>query len=102
MGRGRRKQQWGHLELLDFGGPPGLEVNMLKGHGVTEAVAEQLRLGGWVSAGHGTLSAACWRLVPDSPRKCSVGHFTQMEVWVMVTLTARDDGHWVLGRHSKD
>ena len=26
-------------------------------------------------------SAACWHLVPDSPGKCSVGHFTQMEVW---------------------
>lgn len=102
MGRGRRKQQWGHWELLDFGGPPGLEANMLKGHGVTEAVAEQLPSGGYVSAGHGTLSAACWRLVPDSPGKCSVHHFTQMEVWVLVTLTACDDGRWVLGRHSKD
>ena len=50
MGRGRRKQQWGHWELLDFGGPPGLEGNMLKGHGVTEAVSEQLPSGGheWV------------------------------------------------------
>lgn len=60
---------------------PGLEANMLKGHGVAEAVAEKLLAGGWVSAGHGTLSAACWHLVPDSPGKCSVSHFTQMEVW---------------------
>jgi len=75
---------------------------MLKGHGVTEAVAEKLPSGGCVSAGHGTLlllvgiwcqtllGSVLWAILPKW--KCGV----------MVTLTALDDGSWGLGRHSKD
>lgn len=74
---------------------PYLEAYLFKGHGVTESMDEQLQPHAWTNAGHADsvccLSAFDTRL---SPRKYFVDNFTQMEAWVLVTLTPCDNENW--------
>ena len=99
---GRREQQWRHWMQLGLG-------DTLSGSKPAERPWGD-RIHGWKASV--TWPGKCWSCDPVCcllafgvklcSRKYFIDNFTQMELWVMVTLTLWDNGNWGLGGHSEE